>query len=445
MIWGQAVLIGIPIITFHQENFVESENKKYAHFLATAAAVIVFFALAACQSSTLVPTATSTATIEVPQLFNLTPSPIPTSALEGAITTESGLQYLEITTGDGAVPQKGDILSMHFIASLADGTELVNSYTDGQPATVIWGRENLLPGWEEGIGMMKEGGKAKLLLSPDLAFGEEGVSGIPANSQIIIEVELLSVKTPPTPSSVAPEKLIKNTSGLQYFDLILGQGTEAFEKSTVSTQFTIWVKTETGYDFIASSEGSEPLDFVLGRGDIVFPGWEEGVTGMKIGGKRFLIIPPELGMGETGNGDIPANATLVMEIELMDVIEPRVAFKVDEKDYITTESGLKYFDLTAGTGDTPVAGQTVVVHYTGWLEDGTQFDSSVDRDEPFTFVIGQGNVIPGWDEGLISMRVGSKRQLVIPAALAYGETGSGSVIPPNATLIFEVELIEIQP
>jgi peptidylprolyl isomerase len=150
-------------------------------------------------------------------------------------------------------------------------------------------------------------------------------------------------------------------------------------------------------------------------------------------------------LGEQGGGDIPANATLVMEISLKDVKEPQVATKVDEKDYTTTASGLKYYDLTPGTGASPTAGQTVVVHYTGWLQDGTQFDSSVDRGQPFSFVLGKGNVIPGWDEGVATMKVGGKRQLVIPPALGYGESGSGSVIPANATLIFEVELLEIQP
>ena len=424
---------------------MKTEAKKTPRFVSATIIIVLFAVLAACKSSTPEPTPTSTATIEVPQIFNLTPTPVPTIVLDGAITTESGLQYLEITAGNGRAPQSGDIISMHFIASLTDGTELVNSYTDGQPGTVIWGQNNLLPGWEEAIGLMKAGGKAKLLLSPELAFGAEEVGGIPPNSQIVLEVELLSVEAPPVPTSVVADKLVKTASGLQYYDLTKGQGAEAAVNSNVSTHFTIWVKTDTGYDYIGSSKGQEPLDFVVGLGDSVFPGWEEGVTGMKVGGKRYLVIPPELGMGETGSSQIPGNATLVMEIELMDVIEPRVATKVDEKDFITTESGLKYFDLKTGTGDSPQAGQSVVVHYTGWLEDGTQFDSSVDRDEPFSFVIGQGNVIPGWDEGVLSMKVGGKRQLVIPAELAYGETGSGGVIPPNATLIFEVELLEILP
>lgn len=109
----------------------------------------------------------------------------------------------------------------------------------------------------------------------------------------------------------------------------------------------------------------------------------------------------------------------------------------------TTPSGLKYVDLEVGTGASPQKGQTVVVHYTGTLEDGTQFDSSRDRGQPFSFKIGIGQVIKGWDEGVGTMRVGGRRQLIIPAELGYGSRGAGGVIPPNATLIFDVELIRI--
>ena len=110
---------------------------------------------------------------------------------------------------------------------------------------------------------------------------------------------------------------------------------------------------------------------------------------------------------------------------------------------ITTPSGLKTMDMTVGTGESPQAGRQVTVHYTGWLEDGTKFDSSIDRGKPFQFVIGTGRVIKGWDEGVLTMKVGGKRKLIIPPELAYGEEGVGP-IPPNATLIFEVELLEIQ-
>ena len=115
----------------------------------------------------------------------------------------------------------------------------------------------------------------------------------------------------------------------------------------------------------------------------------------------------------------------------------------DSKE-VTTPSGLKYEDQQVGTGPSPKAGQTAVVHYTGWLTNGKKFDSSRDRGEPFSFSLGRGNVIRGWDEGVLSMRVGGKRKLTIPSSLGYGARGAGGVIPPDATLIFEVELLEVR-
>ncbi|MCV3214203.1 FKBP-type peptidyl-prolyl cis-trans isomerase [Plectonema radiosum NIES-515] len=111
---------------------------------------------------------------------------------------------------------------------------------------------------------------------------------------------------------------------------------------------------------------------------------------------------------------------------------------------VTTSSGLKYTELKVGTGATPKTGQTVTVHYTGTLENGTKFDSSRDRGVPFEFSLGTGQVIKGWDEGIGTMKVGGRRKLIIPPKLGYGARGAGGVIPPNATLIFDVELLGIK-
>ncbi len=117
--------------------------------------------------------------------------------------------------------------------------------------------------------------------------------------------------------------------------------------------------------------------------------------------------------------------------------------EVNDPGFVTTSSGLRFRDITVGDGAAPSAGQTVVVHYTGWLVDGTRFDSSI-GGQPFSFVLGVQQVIDGWDEGVASMKVGGKRRMVIPSKLAYGSQGAGGVVPPNATLIFEVELLEVR-
>jgi peptidylprolyl isomerase len=369
-----------------------------------------------------------------------TPAPI---VIEDALTTASGLQYVIVETGDGRIPQPGDIVTMHFTGTLADGTVFGDSYSQGMPVTVIYGREQLFPGWEEGLGLIEEGGKIQLIIPPALGFGEEGLGGmIPPNATLIMDVELISAEPTPEPTEIAAGDYTTTDSGLQYVDLVVGDGATPEDGWSVSTDFVLWLAE--GAQFISSSQGRDPLTFVLGNLDVVFEGWEEGVRSMQVGGVRQMIIPAALGLGETGGGEIPPNADLILEVTLVDASAPRLPAEVDEDEFTTTESGLRYVDLVEGSGPAAETGQTVTVHYTGWLEDGAQFDSSLDRGQPFTLVLGSGSVIPGWEEGLVGMQAGGTRQLVIPAELGYGEAGAGP-IPPNATLIFEVELLEIGP
>ncbi|RZM82948.1 FKBP-type peptidyl-prolyl cis-trans isomerase [Leptolyngbya iicbica] len=157
-------------------------------------------------------------------------------------------------------------------------------------------------------------------------------------------------------------------------------------------------------------------------------------------GPKGEAIAANVGDTET---PIVAETQIAQAAEDLTVEEETTPDETAEETLVTTDSGLQYEDIVEGTGAMPQKGQRVTVHYTGTLEDGTKFDSSRDRNRPFSFTIGVGQVIKGWDEGVMSMRVGGQRKLVIPPELGYGARGAGGVIPPNATLLFDVELLRI--
>ena len=157
----------------------------------------------------------------------------------------------------------------------------------------------------------------------------------------------------------------------------------------------------------------------------------------------LLCLPaaPVFAQGSASDLIAPSESTIAPSTP--NEAESTIAPSTPNETVTTTASGLQYIDIEVGTGPSPETGQTVKVHYTGTLEDGTEFDSSVRRNRPFEFIIGIGQVIKGWDEGVMSMKVGGKRQLTIPPDLGYGSRGAGGVIPPNATLKFDVELLDI--
>ena len=235
---------------------------------------------------------------------------------------------------------------------------------------------------------------------------------------------------------------ITTPSGLQYVDEVIGTGKSPKAGDKVRVHYTGTLEDGTKFD--SSRDRNQPFEFPLGVGRVI-KGWDEGVATMKEGGKRKLIIPSELGYGEKGAGKvISPGATLLFDVELIEVVEKFVDtdFLLPGKEEVT-ESGLRMIIHKEGNGEIPQAGQTVIVHYTGLLENGSQFDSSHDRGRPFNFQLGQGRVIKGWDEALALMSKGEKRTLIIPPAIGYGSRGTGN-IPPNSTLIFEVELIDFK-
>lgn len=189
---------------------------------------------------------------------------------------------------------------------------------------------------------------------------------------------------------------------------------------------------------------NQPVKFVLGTGSFI-KGSDDGLVGMKVGGKRTIIIPSELAYGKQGIGPIPPDTDLKLVVEVLDTRERIIVemWDVDTTSFLKTSSGLKYAVIKDGEGKFADSGSVVTVHYSGYLEDGTKFDSSVERDEPFSFLLGMGQVIPGWDEGIKLMKKGSKVKLMIPPNLAYGEMELEK-IPANSTLVFDIELLDIQ-
>ncbi len=160
----------------------------------------------------------------------------------------------------------------------------------------------------------------------------------------------------------------------------------------------------------------------------------------------LFLVSVILGNNQASNAiasPLRENAAIVATINNMESGKEMTSEDNTNENLVTTPSGLQYEEIKEGVGETPKTGQTVKVHYTGTLTDGTKFDSSRDRDRPFSFKIGEGKVIQGWDEGLSTMKVGGRRRLIIPSELGYGARGAGGVIPPNATLIFDVELLKI--
>lgn len=256
----------------------------------------------------------------------------------------------------------------------------------------------------------------------------------------------LDAITFPAPFSGKPLETNKLDGGLIVEDFVLGTGETATDGSEVKVHYTGYLLDGTTFD--SSVTRNRPFDFPLGARRVI-KAWDAGVKGMKVGGKRRLICPPDLAYGNRRAGKIPPGSTLVFTVELLEVTPPPPPPKGDEAyegkvvREEKRENGLHIYDYALGEGPESKAGDTLVVHYTGTLDDGTVFDSSVPRKRPFTFPLGAGRVIKGWDQGMAGMKVGGLRKLVVPAELGYGARARGK-IPANAQLTFTVELMAIK-
>ncbi len=254
------------------------------------------------------------------------------------------------------------------------------------------------------------------------------------------------------------EGVVTLKDGLKYKDDVVGTGKAATMGELVSVHFQGWIVKDSSDLFSDWTKNPDmkklsigdsrlhnrPIKYVLGKRSFI-NGVDEGIVGMKEGGTRTMIIPADLAYGKRGIGPIPPNSKLKITIELLSVKDQIkvTPWQVDSTKYEKTKNGLKYYILEQGTGNKIKPGDTVTVHYSGFLLNGREFDSSVERDQPFTFVAGKGQVIPGWDEGIQLLKKGGKAKFIIPPGLAYGSRNMGT-IPPNSTLVFDVQVLDVK-
>ncbi|MDG1845132.1 MAG: FKBP-type peptidyl-prolyl cis-trans isomerase [Acidimicrobiales bacterium] len=263
----------------------------------------------------------------------------------------------------------------------------------------------------------------------------------PTPTENIDNTDMLSKPFVQVPEGPPPEELLSE-------DIVGGSGDPVAAGDFLIMEY-VGVSYSTGLQFDSSWDRGEPFAFELGAGKVI-SGWDEGIAGMSPGGRRLLIIPPGQAYGEngSGSGSIGPNETLIFIVDLLASV-PAGLEKPDVLSPLAQASSLGISDISEGTGREVIEGDVIYVHYVGRSQStDTQFDASWDRGrkEFIGLIIGQGQVIAGWEEGLIGMKVGGRRELVIPPDLAYGEDGAGNgLIAPNETLIFVVDLLGAYP
>ncbi len=366
--------------------------------------------------------------------------------LNDTISLPSGLKYIVTSKGRGIKAEKGDKIQVHYKGYLANGKVFDSSYKRHQPFSFELGQGRVIKAWEEGFSHLHQGDKAVIISPPHLAYGNRNMGDIPPNSTLTFEVELLSVKKPIKiePFNVKGKDTITTASGLKYIVAKHIKNSSKVKKGDlVTVHYTGYLSNGSIFD--SSVKRGQPIKFTAGVGQVI-KGWDEALILMHSGDKYRLLIPSELAYGSRNVGSIPANSDLTFDVELIHSqtpvkIEP---YNTEGKDTITTASGLKMIPIKTTSERQPEVGDMLEVHYSGYLPNDQMFDSSVKRGQPFNFQVGLGKVIKGWEEAFLNMHEGEKYRIIVPPHLAYGERGAGKVIPPNATLIFDVNLFRIK-
>jgi peptidylprolyl isomerase len=353
----------------------------------------------------------------------------------------------------------GDLVTFSYTGWLYDetktdkkGAQFETSVVDSvdKPLTMTVGVGTRIAGWDKALTGMQAGGSRLVIIPSNMAFGPVDVKDstgkviVPASTSVVYELKVHSFSTLPSP--IPPQPAFTKT------DLVTGTGAAAAAKNLVTIRYTGWLYDNTktdnkGAEFFDAYSG-QAFSFLLGV-DSRIAGWDQGIVGMQVGGKRRLLIPASMAWAQFGLKDdatglyrVPPSTAVVYEIEVTAINATPPAQ--------STQPAFQKIDVAAGTGTLVAAtGNTLTVHYSGYLYDdsvtdkrGLRFDTSRTTGVPLSVKLGTNAVIQGWEQGLLGMKVGGKRTLIIPADLAYGSTAKTN-IPANSPLIFDVEVTSI--
>jgi FKBP-type peptidyl-prolyl cis-trans isomerase len=372
--------------------------------------------------------------------------------VQPVVKTKSGLEYCVLKAGEaGASPKFGDKVKVQYTGWNTDESVFDSSRVQNEPAEFQISN-GIIEGWCEALQLMTPGAHWKLKVPPELGYGAQGNRGIKPNATLIFELELLSFeKGPDLPAFHAanPANQKKTESGLVYEALKESGGAAPKPDDLIEIRFAIWNPNGRLLD---CTELYPKAPTIRRRAaDMPIRVLQVAPQYMTVGSRYRFEAPADLlpNFGLFGRPYLPVGSVTVWEVELLSatpiVIPPFT--KPDPDKQTATKSGLKYEVLKEGTGRQPKAGESVTVVYTGWLaSDGTMFDSSLLRGDPMTCAVRtgpRGGVIAGWVEGLQLMKEGAVYRLEIPPTLAYGPRAMGTKIPPNSTLIFQIELTKV--
>jgi FKBP-type peptidyl-prolyl cis-trans isomerase len=349
-------------------------------------------------------------------------------ACEDMKKTASGLEWGTLKKGGGGQgPVDGDTVEVHYTGWLTDGTKFDSSRDRGK--TTKFGVNQVIKGWTEGLKLMTPGMRCKFIIPSDIAYGDAGrPPTIPQKATLVFDVELIKVISMPKMRPANAEKQTKLANGIKYEMVKAGTGSAIGEGNGVSLRYAIW--GANGQMLDCTEKSGQKFGGTLDAQR--WPFIKDLVKDMKVGGIVRADVPNALVQ--------QAQTDTVWELELVKVIALPKFRMPDAAKIVTTQSGLKYEVIKQGEGVAPLKSNTVRAHYTGWLTDGTVFDSSHARGEPMEFPLTR--VVKGWTEGLQLMQPGAKFLFQIPPELGYGSKIGGTV-PPDSVMIFLVELIEV--